>query len=326
MTIKTGEPSATYYLLEKFLGGGKFEIDAQRYKTLNEALTTLVSAMEIEDLFQVFVQSFLRFEKDLLDVAFEYSYANNGDRGIEEFFSNIRHRFNVNIITILTSFQSYDDQCNRILKSSINPPETKNFNCRIRSETFDIHLSYRICTNLRNYAQHRALPLGGYSIGGSSNLGCDDAGIISKLDTGFNVSPWLDVAKFTSASQCKAELKTELNNLKCKKIDMKWLVRSFAGAMYERHAALRDFLKPKIEAAGKQIATGYDLASAEKKSEAMFLELHGNDVKRPMRNDLAAKVLRAFETYTSLKGAKCLYVTSQINPKAATYSGQVVQR
>ncbi|MCA2009854.1 hypothetical protein, partial [Tritonibacter mobilis] len=41
---------------------------------------------------------------------------------------------------------------------------------------------------------------------------------------------------------------------------MTWLIRSFAGAMYERHAALRALLKPEVIAAREKIAAGYDLA------------------------------------------------------------------
>ena len=102
---------------------------------------------------------------------------------------------------------------------------------------------------------------------------------------------------------------------------MKWLIRSFSGAMYERHAELRAFLKPKIVAAGEKIAAGYDFASTAKNSEAKFLQLCGDDEKRPMRVDLAAKVLKAFETYTSLKNAESSYVTSQITPEASAFSG-----
>lgn len=323
MTIDTGETSAVYYLSEAFLGGQAFQINADQYVTLSQALTTVVSAMEIEELFQVFAQSFLRFEKDLLEVAFEYAFSDMQALGDEVFFGNVRHRFNVNIITILTSYKSYDDHCNRILNSSITPPMAHEFNIRKRSEIFDTHISYRICSALRDYAQHRALPLGGFSIGGKANIGRDSAGKKVKRDTGFTVSPWLNVSKLKSSSQCKAKLREELDNLGYDKIDMTWLIRSFVGAMYERHAALRAFLKPEIEAASERITAGYNLAKTVKNSEAKFLELCGDDEKRPMKNDLAAIVLKAFKTYTSLKGAERSYVSSQITPEAATYFGQV---
>ncbi len=320
MEIETGVPSASYCLSEAFLGGQKFQIDADRYVELNEAITTVVSAMEIEELFQIFAESFLRFEKDLLDVSFEYTYI-SGPAELEKLFSKIRNRFNVNILTVLTSYRSYDDHFKRILKSSSHLSEAKEFNEKTRSTNFDTHLSYRVCAQLRNYAQHRALPLGGFTIGPNTNMARDATGIVRKLGSGFNVSPWLNVMKFKGSSQVKRSLKKDLDCLGYEKIDMKWLVRSFAAAMYERHAELRAFLKPEIEAAGSKIVAGYDLASAEKKSEAKFLELDGDGQKRPMRNDLAAKVLREFETQVSLKNAAQNYVTSQIKPDVASYSG-----
>lgn len=205
--------------------------------------------------------------------------------------------------------------------SSPNLEETNKFNSQTRRKTFDNHLSYRICDGLRNYAQHRALPLSGFSIGGQTNHGQDSTGKTINLDTGFNVSPWLNVPKFKSSSQCKATLRKELESLGFDKIDMTWLIRSLAGAMYERHATLRVFLKPKVATAGEEITAGYDFASAAKNSEARFLELCGNDEKRSMRKDLSNKVLKAFETCTSLARAERSYVTSQITNSASTYSG-----
>jgi hypothetical protein len=233
-------------------------------------------------------------------MAFQYTYIYIFDLNNEAFFSNIRHRFNVNIITILTAYRSYDDHCDRILKSSINLTKTKEFNCKTRSKTFDTHLSYRICDQLRNYAQHRALPMGGFSIGGKTNFVHDTVGSFRKSDAGFNVSPWLNALDFKSSSQCRAALRKELEHLGYEKIDLKWLIRSFVCAMYERHAA-----------------------SAAKNSEAKYLELRGKDAKRPMRNDLGAMVLGSFETYTSFTALERSYVTSQIIPEATTYSGQV---
>ncbi|MGR3461678.1 MAG: hypothetical protein ACU0AX_00475 [Roseovarius sp.] len=60
VTIETSEPSAPYWLSEAFLGGQNFEISADQHAMFEEATTTLVSAMEIEEVFQIFAQSFLR--------------------------------------------------------------------------------------------------------------------------------------------------------------------------------------------------------------------------------------------------------------------------
>lgn len=142
-----------------------------------------------------------------------------------------------------------------------------------------------------------------------------------KGDAGYSVSPWLDVAKFKNSSQCKPNLKSELDRLGYQKIDMKWLVRSFVGAMYERHARLREYLEPKIKTAGEKISSGYSFASAAKGEQARFLELHGNGEKKYMRNGVDKELLSSFESYASLPGAIRSYVTSQIERKADTYAG-----
>ncbi|MBT8154775.1 hypothetical protein KMP13_12945 [Epibacterium ulvae] len=55
-----------YSLSETFQNGQTFEIDADQCDTLNEALTTVVSAIEIEALFQVFAKSFCKRPVSLL--------------------------------------------------------------------------------------------------------------------------------------------------------------------------------------------------------------------------------------------------------------------
>lgn len=79
MATNTGETSEAYFLSEAFINGQVFEIGLDQYATLSAALKTVVSAMEIEELFQVFAQSFIRFEKDLLEVALEYAFATDQD-------------------------------------------------------------------------------------------------------------------------------------------------------------------------------------------------------------------------------------------------------
>lgn len=321
MSTETDELSNSYCLSEAFIGGQKFPIDACRHAVLNDALNSVISAMEIEELFQVFAQSFLRFEKDPLEMSLHYTYATFSNSGeFDKFFSNVRHSFNVNIITILTAFQSYVDQSDKILKHTTHLPTAREFNKNAGSETFDTFLSYRVCNQLRNYAQHQALPLSGFSIGANSDLVQNADGTTRKVSDGYGVFPWLDVPKFTASSKISPKVRNELNDLGYSKIDIIWLIRSLAKAMYDRHAKIREFFGPFVEAAGLEITSGYEHASAAKGSTANFLELHGNGEQRPMRNDGANKVLKDFETFRSLKNADRKYVTSQIKPRKETYS------
>lgn len=315
------EGAVRYYLKEDFLGGETFEINESQYETLERALNTIISFIDIEESFQVFARSFIRFEKDSLDIAFEYAYSDKGSGLDVFFFDSVRSRFNVNVITILTSYKSYDDHCSKILKNLKTLSDAIQFNEKIRVNYYNTHLSYRICARLRDYAQHGALPLGGFSIGGNANFARNDTGQLIKLDTGFNVSPWLDVKKFTDSSHCKADLRRELTSLAFEKIDMKWLIRSFASVMYKRHCELREYLKPHINFSLNKILDGYKFAGSLKKSEASFLVLCSSSRSINMRNDLGDFVNRMFSENKSLNRAENIFITSKINHQEKIYSG-----
>ncbi|KIC28812.1 hypothetical protein RA24_09640 [Leisingera sp. ANG-M6] len=265
-------------------------------------------------MFQVLAQSFLDFEEDLLKSSLEYAYTDlHGEVELSKFFSKVRRRFNVRIITILTAYQSYDDQANRILSHASSLSSVSQVNNQARTSAFDNNFSYRICAALRNYAQHRDLPLGGFSIGAKTDFGQNDEGNLTKDGFGYGVSPWLDLQKFRQSSQVKKGLRVELEKVTEEKIDMKWLIRSFIAAVYDRHATLRESLKPKIISAQHDISAAYETASIEKGEEAKFLSLRGDGNSLPMRRDLAATVLKDFNTYTSLKNADRNYVSSKID-------------
>ncbi|MCI9864918.1 hypothetical protein RHIZ_03050 [Rhizobium skierniewicense] len=309
------------FYLEDLIGGQKIQIDEHQYASLSDALDTIVSIIDIEEAFQVFAESAIRFEKDLLDVIFEYTYYDTRSRNYDFFFDSARQRFNVNVLTVLTAYKSYDEHCARILKSLISSPVAHQYNSEIRAKAYDANLSYRICDQLRNYAQHRALPLGGLSIGGKSNMIQDTDGKYIKLDAGYNVSPWLNVMTLTGWSKCKPAIQTELKNLCCEKIDMKWLVRSFASAMYDRHNSLREYLTLDIDAACDEISRGYQFAHSINESESKFLNLCSDDNCRPMKSDLGAVLKSMSSACRSLKSAENIYVTSRIVRDEKVYAG-----
>ncbi|GLO69531.1 hypothetical protein MACH17_10480 [Phaeobacter inhibens] len=317
------EEQPTPFLAESFIDGEQFPIDPELHQTLSKAITTVVSAMEIEELFQVFAHSFLNLEEDILKLSLEYAYIERDDREhSDNFFNKVRRRLNVRIITILTAFQSYDDQTNRILIHASHLPKVQQANKAARASAFDDNFSYRVCTALRNYAQHRDLPLGGFDIGARADFSCDKHGKVRKDSFRYDVSPWLNVTKLKGSSQTKRNLKNELEQIYHKYIDLKWLLRSFVSAVYHRHETLRQHLKAEVESAQLDISTAYESISLKKGSEVRLLDLHGGDQKHPMRKDLGTKVLREFKTLTSLRSAARNYVSSKIELEAKAYSGQ----
>lgn len=310
----------SYSLREDFLNGKSFQIDAAQYDKLEMALSIVVSTLNLEEVFQVFAQSFLEFEEELLKSSLEYAYDwPENEHSLKDFFKKIRRRLNVRIITILTAFRSYDDQASRILAHSPYLEQVLEINKQARKAAYDNNLSYRVCNDLRNYAQHRELPLGGFSLGGKSNLIRDEAGNLKKDGVGYGVSLWLNLAKLREASQTKSALRSELEEIDEEKMDINWLIRSFASSVYSRHQQLRTALKPLVEDAGLKISEAYAWASEEKGTDAKFLSLWKNDDKRPMRQDLPDLALRDLSSYSSLNNATHVYISSQINSGSDVY-------
>lgn len=110
--------SVPCYLSEPYMLGVDIPIDEEFYLSLRSATIELKAIFELDELFHIFAQTFIRFEKDLLDMAIEFAYPVFVSFGDEQLLGNFRKRFNVNIITILTSYKTYDDQVSRILKNT----------------------------------------------------------------------------------------------------------------------------------------------------------------------------------------------------------------
>lgn len=323
MNIKTNDLSAAPYLYEPYDGGYKLQIDADQYEIFSDAILTASSSMRIEELFQVFATTIISFEKYLLDVAVDFAYADLSLKEIDDkFFTDMRYQFNVKIITALTALQCYIDHSDRILKYIGNPAGAREFNAKLGSQAFDENFSYRACCQLRNYAQHQSLPLGGFTIGSDADFVQDEKGVRHKVGSKYSVHPWVDILKLKESKKISARFRDELKGFNYNRVDIKWLIRDLARSMYERHAKLRKLLAPEIERANEIIKSGYDLVRAEKNREARHIILCGFGKEHHMRNDLADRVLRDFGSYSSFMIADQIYITSRIQPDAKSYAGQ----
>lgn len=309
-----------YKMSEPYESGQVFHISEIMHTSLEAALNNISGALEIEETFQVFAQSFLRFEKDALDIVFEHTFSESRTAIDEDFLGNVGHKFNVNLLTILTSFFSYEEHSKRILKR-IKIEGADTFDEINRKSVYDENQCYRICTALRNYAQHRALPLGGFTVGGKSKFIRGEDGKTIKGNPYYSISPWLNSNKLLESKKCNAPVKNDLQGIGYTRIDLKWLVRNFAEGMYDRHSKLRAFLHAEIKSAELEIIKAYELATSEKGEKVKHLNLCIDGHIRPMREDLAAKFFRYSNTHKALKHASRIYITSEIVNESNIYSG-----
>lgn len=156
------------------------KITAERYAALAKARHCLIDAGNFERRYELMIANFLAFEEFCAvahlrnKVRMDWGYE-SGDAVIME--------ANRHIINVFTSGKAYTDQVVRDFRSFGSEGTFANQARSLTSAAYDRVLSYRITCQLRDRAQHRALPVDGYD-GGKSEIGLYASKDKIRLDRG----------------------------------------------------------------------------------------------------------------------------------------------
>jgi hypothetical protein len=133
------------------------EISAQDFSVLRAARNVLSNAFAIEEKYEIVISNFLDLEKQLLDVA-----ATNAVRDTNTYaeFFETRSLLNIRLVNLLTSTRLYLDQLPQHIDDcdleDIEAVALVKARC---SEEYDNHFEFRFMEALRNYVQHRGIPV-----------------------------------------------------------------------------------------------------------------------------------------------------------------------
>lgn len=133
------------------------EITAQDFSRLKAARDVLSNVFAIEEKYEIVISNFLDLEKQLLDVA-----ATNAVRDTNTYaeFFEVRSLLNIRLVNLLTSVRLYLDQLSQHIDDcDLADPEASTLVKARRSEEYDKHFEYRFMEALRNYVQHRGIPI-----------------------------------------------------------------------------------------------------------------------------------------------------------------------
>lgn len=133
------------------------EISAQDFSRLRAARGVLSNAFAIEEKYEIVISNFLDLEKQILDVA-----ATNAVRATNTYadFFETRSRLNIRLVNLLTSTRLYLDQLpQHIDDCNIEGIEAVAHVKDRCSEEYDKHFEFRFMEALRNYVQHRGIPV-----------------------------------------------------------------------------------------------------------------------------------------------------------------------
>jgi hypothetical protein len=151
-----------YFISKVSLGSDQHvELSHEEYNAGIEARNALIHACYIEEKFAYLMDNYFELENDALRETLEN--LNHATLPFEERVQVI-HLFNRRIINLLTTCRLYLDHVEHHLnvfaglKSELNSIFTTS-----RRQFYDSSFAYRLLEALRNYVQHRGLPIKGIS-------------------------------------------------------------------------------------------------------------------------------------------------------------------
>jgi hypothetical protein len=211
---------------------GEIEITEGEYLSLAADIKTLVEVCDAEEKFNALIDNYFELERGLLEEALRAMvYLNYGADDL----LGPKNTINRRVINLLTSVKlyldSYPQHANRLLVG--NALEDLK---RAPSRAYDNSLAYRVMEALRNYAQHEAFPIHGWTV--SRRL--DDS--IEPNVHWASVNPTLDLASLAKAESFKKAVLKELQAA-VGPLALKPFIREYIERLGTVHVEFRDATK-----------------------------------------------------------------------------------
>lgn len=230
-----------FSLAEDFIGGANVKISADEFKELEQSRYTIRALRDIEDLFALVVTAFTELEKYLLTSSVVYlidPFVEKND--MERFFDSFRDTLNLHLLTLLTAARTYEEQtCKRIgsIRKVINEFDydpKPAFSC-----SFDDSFEYRVMHGLRNQSLHAQLPIDGSSFGRVRQSQDGKLGSDTPSRDRITINPYFLSCDIIKAKKFRAKTRHEVEALGLKKLDMKFLLRSYVAQLSIIHCKVR---------------------------------------------------------------------------------------
>lgn len=147
-----------YGLQKDVLSSNAFvSITAEEYSRISAAKAGLLEVLFLEEKFDLLMENYLEFETALLDSSARMMLHRNQDY---QWFQLERSLFNRRLVNLLSASRSYIDYSKHHIRVAL--PEVNEAVAKIDQEFarhYDSSLGYRVMEALRNFVQHRGLPV-----------------------------------------------------------------------------------------------------------------------------------------------------------------------
>jgi hypothetical protein len=228
---------ATRYFLLQVLEGSDSRIAIERevYAELLNADNQFEHVLSVEDKYDVTIQNYLEFETTVVQEAVRELV----DPGPKSRFDQLRRLLARRLSNVLSSARLYLDTLKHHSKEILasDPMRLGRIEAAPRAQ-YDNCLEYRIAEALRNYAQHRALPVHGL-IGPSLET-------VRSSQEDFFVEPYLDPDELRQDGYFKAQVLKEMPS-DGEVVKLKPILRAYIDALCQIQDVFRSEIRQELE-------------------------------------------------------------------------------
>lgn len=224
-----------YFLTKKVIGQvPRVEIDKNFYNDLVSARSVLTNAFEIEEKYEVLIQNYIDFEKQLLDIALS-SMVRTPVEYYDFFLA--RTSVNVRLLNLLTTARLYLDSVHRRAGECCGgKKKAKERINGFRQEQFENNPEYRFMESLRNYVQHYNLPVDWIQLNNKR----------TSMDEDWQIEFSTEVATLKSNLEEDNDFKKKVLDELDERVDLKIAVKSYVESLSAVHNSVREYISDSV--------------------------------------------------------------------------------
>lgn len=226
----------------------EIEISKEKYSEYKTARKVLSNCLAIEEKYEILLSNYLEFEKQILDTTTSFMVREYLD--YSDFF-DVRLGLNIRVVNLLTAARLYVDQLNLNVRECV--PEITDADQTVKelfSKEYDENFEYRFMEALRNYVQHRGIPIHWTSLNAKRILQ-DDAGFFEYSLELASQRSYLKEGKF------KKKVLEELDE----KIDLKAAARRYIESISNVHDSVRQIIEQAVSSARALLEDAHQIYS-----------------------------------------------------------------
>lgn len=251
-----------YGVRQMTLGNDRFvELTADEYSAASSARQRLLDALHIEQKFRLLLANYAELEEELLRLTNRKLIFDNITW---ELLHDDLYEISRRLINLLTTARLYVDQVKHDI-SGLYGKDSQQFNAAEQafSAQYDKLFGYRAMEALRNFVQHRSLPLHGIRYS-RTRTNSKHGDLWQHICT-----PAISIEAIEAEGGFKQQVFEEMKTAvdKKKEVDLKPLVREYMTGLMAAHAAVRHLIEADVKAA----ETTFN-AVVQK-----FMDAHGKD-------------------------------------------------